>query len=203
MYVEVQSPEAERISRGATLITLTSWHGFYRGRQEGSRGRWGLLPHRPAQSNTWSWKQSQRVNLHRTKSFAEQATSKHRHFALALRQPLDSSSLSHSLWYRCPFYDGNQSKQWPHSISPKKITPKESPYKVVIDNNFSESCNCSLTPFPGVQLVRSGRKPRAVSCHHLSQAPGRAPKTLLPHTQTTQPPFFSCLRLSDLCDPCS
>ena len=176
MYVEVQSPEAERSSRGATLITLTSWHGFYRGRKEASRGRWGLLPHRPAQSNTWSWKQSQRVNLHRTKSFAEQATSKHRHFALALRQPLDSSSLSHSLWYRCPFYDGNQSKQWPHSISPKKITPKESPYKVVIDNNLSESCNCSLTPFPGVQLVRSGGEAQGSLLPPLIPSPRQSPQ---------------------------
>ena len=34
-----------------------------------------------------------------------------------------------------------------------------------------------LTPFPGVQLVRSRGEPRAVFCHHLSSAPGKTPKT--------------------------
>ena len=104
-------------SRGATLI---SWHGFYRGRKEASGAGWGLLPHNPTLQNLKG-----QILYALNNAFAEQATSKHRRFALTLRQPLDSSSLSHSLW-----------------------SPQEIYNKICVKNNFFSEVQLLSDAFP-------------------------------------------------------
>ena len=114
-------PRGKVLQRGSNTDNFDELTWFLP-RQEGSQwGRWGLLPDNPTLESSHSLKRQEHTCTEQQLQSKQPQNTSILHLHPGLRQPLDSSSLSHSLWYRCPFYHGNQGKQWPPGPSSVSI----------------------------------------------------------------------------------